>query len=281
MIKTKIIIATLLSVFLFGCGASSEDKSFNNELSAVKAGEYIESELEEMDAGSNTSEASISTTERYLIKKGQITFETNNLKETEQLLKQASKKYKGYISNENEYQENSRNTQTLTIRVPSKNFDSMLNFISIGVDHFDYKNIDVEDVSEEFLDIKARVKTKKELEKRYLALLNKANSIGDILEIERELNKIRSDIESIEGRIRYLSNQIGYSTLTITFYERVAGSSNYSSKFEEGFHNGWKGLIWFFILLTNVWPFILITIIVVGIIIYNVKKGKRKKSNLN
>lgn len=57
-----------------------------------------------------------------------------------------------------------------------------------GVDKFDHKNIEVKDVTEEFLDVKARLKTKKELEDRYIDLLKKANNIKEILEIETRLD---------------------------------------------------------------------------------------------
>ena len=73
--------------------------------------------------------------------------------------------------------------------------------------------IDSQDVTEEYIDITARLKTKKELEARYLELLKKANKVEEIVSIEKEIGNLRSDIESIEGRLRYINNAVAYSTL--------------------------------------------------------------------
>ena len=130
--------------------------------------------------------------------------------------------------------------------------------ISKKVEEFEQKEIETVDVTEEFVDIQARLETKKALEKRYLNLLDQAKKVSDILEIEKQAGELRADIEAIEGRLRYLNSQIAYATLTITFYEEVPTATGFAQQFENGFRNGWNGLVWFFVALVNVWPFILI-----------------------
>ena len=65
-------------------------------------------------------------------------------------------------------------------------------------------------------------KTKKEVEARYRELLTRATSVEEILKIEEQIGNIRTEIESAEGRLRYLSNQVQYSTLHVTFYEKYS-----------------------------------------------------------
>ena len=74
-------------------------------------------------------------------------------------------------------------------------------------------------MTEEFVDLKARLKAKKELEDRYLQLLEQAKNVKEMLEIERELSNIREEIEAKEGRLQYLQNKVTLSTIYINFYK--------------------------------------------------------------
>ena len=122
----------------------------------------------------------------------------------------------------------------------------------------DNRNIETSDVTEEFIDKEARIKTKKELENRYREILKQAKDVSDILSIEAQLNHVRSDIESMEGRLQYLKNQVAFSTLTLSFYEPVGAESALGAKTITAFANGWNMLVLFLIGLVNVWPFMLI-----------------------
>ena len=132
-------------------------------------------------------------------------------------------------------------------------------------------------MTEEFLDVDARLKTKKELEIRYLDILKKASTVKEILDVERELGQLRSDIESIEGRLKYLNNQVSLATLTITIYQQLSTETQFGKKLKKGFKNGFDNLIWFFVYLTNIWPFILIIILVLIFLHFRNKKIKPNK----
>jgi hypothetical protein len=214
--------------------------------------------------------------ERMLIKTGQIEFETEDREITRNRILELTKKNKGYISYENDHKTSSRLTTNLTIRIPTAVFDSFLAEATKGVDRFDRKQIDIQDVTEEFLDIEARLKTKKELEARYLELLQKATKVTEILEIEREIGSLRADIESIEGRKKYLQNQASYSTIDFEFYKIISEHTRFGNKVSRGFIKGWENLVWFFIYLINIWPFV---IIFIAIIIFWRRRRKNKKGN--
>ena len=94
------------------------------------------------------------------------------------------------------------------IRVPADRFDELLLIIEPLASKIESKNINTQDVTEEFIDVETRLKTKKELETRYLEILKQAKTVTDIISIESQIATVRSEIESMEGRINYLKNQV-------------------------------------------------------------------------
>lgn len=213
--------------------------------------------------------------ERKFIKNGQIAFETEDLTKTKEAVFKAIKKFDGYISSENEYKSSEEISTNIVIRVPADNFDKLIQEITLGVKRFDRKEIYVQDVTEEFLDVEARLRTKKELENKYLEILKKATTVTEILEVERQIGELRAEIESFEGRLKFLNNQVSFSTLTVRIYEPLSKQTEFGKKFKNGFKNGWDNLILFFVLLVNVWPFILI---ILGVLILLRIWRKRKRT---
>ncbi|MCC8174512.1 MAG: DUF4349 domain-containing protein, partial [Odoribacter sp.] len=150
------------------------------------------------------------------------------------------KTYKGYISNETTHKYYDRNEYNITIRVTAQNFDTLVNWISNRVGKLDSKNIRVMDVTETFIDLETRIKTKKELEERYKELLKQAKTVKEVLEIEQQIGYLRAEIESFEGRFKYLSDRISYSTLTLVFYEKIENQSGRDYSFGKEIVNAFK-----------------------------------------
>ena len=216
--------------------------------------------------------------ERKIIKQGEIRFETRNVKETESLISKSVSELDGYISNDNIFTNDDRITHRMVIRVPSDNFDKLLTKISESAEKLDSKSIDALDVTEEYIDVESRIKTKKELETRYKELLVKAKSVEEILSIEKEIGTLRTEIESIEGRLQYLKDRVSFSTLTVEFYQLTHSSFNFSSKFGQALVMGWKWLLAFIIGLIHFWPFILI---IGGVIFIALRLEKKRKKLKN
>lgn len=229
----------------------------------------------EMTAPSSSEQESTEIIDRKLIKEGQVEFETENLSLTRKTVFGAVKKYNAYVSSDQENRLPGRKSNTIVIRMPADKFDNLLSDATQGVERFESKEIKVDDVTEEFIDIQARLKTKKELEQRYSELLKDAKNVTEILEIEKQAGEIRAEIESIEGRLKYLQDRISSSTLTMTFYQSVPGETQFGQNFSNGFRNGWNNLILFFVMLINIWPFVLIIIgLIIGFRIYKKRKLK-------
>lgn len=150
-------------------------------------------------------------TERKLIKTGYLTIEVSDLAKSENAVEAWCKQFNGYIANTS----NSEQFSNFTVKVPSSQFDEAMKAIGeIGI----VKNhgISTQDVSEQFYDLQTRLSTKKVMKKNLEKYLSQAKDIKDLLQIETELNSVISDIESMEGRMKRLSNQIDYSTINIT-----------------------------------------------------------------
>lgn len=246
-------------ITLLGCERSEENAAL------AESGEFV--------LLSSNGEGEIETLGRKLIKDGRAKFETDNIEGTRATIFEVVDKLKGYISSDEEYKSTGRMSHTLEIRVPASNFDRLLTEATQGVEKFDSKEINVKDVTEEFLDIEARLKTKKELEARYLDLLKQAVNVIEILEIEKQIGLLRSEIESVEGRLKYLQSQVSYSTLTLSYYELIPSEKAFRQKFKNGFQKGWDNLIGFLVVLVNIWPFILISLgLIFGIRAYRKRK---------
>ena len=186
----------------------------------------------------------------------------------------------GYISGENEQNSTYSISNSMTIRVANKDFDAMVSNIAGVASHVNSKNIYMEDVTAQFVDITARLKTKKEVEKRYLDLLNKAVKVTDILEVEEHLRMIREEIEAKEGQLKLLNDQVAYSTINLNFSQ----SFEYTPQDEPGFFgrmghafgNGWKGFLSFLIGLVYVWPLWLILGLTAYFLVKFIKRKLKK-----
>jgi hypothetical protein len=285
----KLSKLTLLAAVLtcaVACGPSAKEMRAMDEAAALSGGGGMELNMTTADISAapvsaiETKREEVKITEQKLIKNGSISFETRNLKDTKAFLQKTVSAYKGYISNEQIQDYKINPTEIITVRVPNAGFDKLINDIGSQVGEFDSKQISIEDVTAEFIDIEARLKNKKQLEGKYQELLARANNMADILKIEKEISIIREDIESTEGRLRYLSNQVGFSTLTITYYEHKATAGfHFGGKMGDALADGGMGFLWFTIGLTRLWPLWFIAALVWYIIYKAVKRSRKRKLN--
>lgn len=213
--------------------------------------------------------------ERKLIKSGDISFETANVLDTKQYITTLVAESNGYISRDNVYDYNDRIQYHLSVRVPADQFDALLAKIEGNSGGLDSKNIYVQDVTEEFIDVQARIEIKKQLEARYKELLKDASQVGDILNIEKEMAKLRSEIEAIEGRIKYLNDNVAMGSLEVSFYQKNGFGHSFVSKVGEAIYDGWDSFLWFIIALAGLWPFMFIIAALV-ILVRRYKKRKKK-----
>jgi hypothetical protein len=114
-----------------------------------------------------------------------------------------------------------RKSGKLIAKVPVSKFQNVLEKLG-RVGKVKSKSVTGQDVTEEYFDLKARVKNLSQEEERILQILKKAEKIEDILSIERELTRVRGEIEKLTGRLRYLRSRTDFSTVEIQLYEPLS-----------------------------------------------------------
>ncbi|MNQ52014.1 hypothetical protein D3C85_660160 [compost metagenome] len=267
----RYIFCFLFVGLIFSNCAKNSEESVNNHVSAitmVKLPERAES----------ISGTDINIPQK-IIKNASLRFETDDLEKTFNQLQIAIKENKGSVQNDFQEKSHDKISRNITVRVPSQNFDSFLEAISRGVSYFDEKNISSQNVTEEFIDLNSRLNTKRKLEARYLEILQKANKISEILEIEKQISTIREEIEAKEGQLKYLESRVSESTVTIEFYKTIAQKEgikiSYGSKIWIAIKSGFFSLSDFLISIISVWPFIILFVVLAYFIR---KRFKRKKA---
>lgn len=278
MKSVKPIVLVCIMVGMWACrndSAKVADKSAIAGNITFNAEEKTAAATEEYQPPAKTVDE---LTERKLIKNGEISFETLSIAKTKAFLQQLISASNGYISNETIESYRTNPTEVLTIRIPGTHFDTLIRKIEQQIGEFDSKRISIDDVTADFVDIEARLKNKRQLEEKYRELLKRAGNMETILQIEAEISGIREDIESTEGRLRYLNSQVNYSTLTVTYYEeKPAAGFKFGEKMVNAVSNGGTGFLWFMISLVELWPLWIVGLALFFVIRNMIRRYKQKK----
>jgi hypothetical protein len=134
---------------------------------------------------------------------------------------------------------------TLEIKVPAQRFDELTGGLQ-PLGRVEFVNVTAEDVGEEFVDITARVANGRRLEDRLVDLLaTRTGRLQDVLAVERELARVREEIERHEGRLRYLRTRAAMSTLSVTLHEArpIVGDHPGYSVIGEAFRQAWRNFV--------------------------------------
>ena len=276
----KILISYLSFLVLPLMCSQGGSEDYATETMAVEAVEAAYEELPQQTDNSfvDNNEGNVPDNTK-IIKTANLRFATSDIDESYKLIQKHAKTYHAIIQNDNAGKDYYSIYRNVTLRIPKQHFDAFINDLSKGVAYFDRKEILARDVTEEFVDVEARLKAKQTLEKRYLELLDKANKVSEILEIERELANIREEIEAKQGRLQYLQSRVAMSTITIEMYtEKPQGTGttvSYGTKMWNAIKSGFNGLSSFFLGILHVWPFILI----LAVVLFFIRRKLRKKNS--
>lgn len=294
----KLITAFLFCILLASCMNKSFQEQANTALTeggnfatgtstqSDKSGEYSESEEETTkDISSNLPsgakhEESIIIPEK-IIKTASVGIEIEDYKTKIITIREIVKANNAYISTEDEKNYSNSIYNNIIVRVKSEDFEKLIDLLTNEALKVTYKNINSQDVTEEFVDIAARLKTKREVEKLYTEILKQAKTIREILDIEEELRQIREEIEAKEGRLKYLNSQVDLSTINLSITQHFI-----TDRYEPGFFgkigkalsNGWDGLLIFVIGLMYLWPLWLILGIGLYIMLRIIKRNRKRKN---
>ncbi|MCA1685116.1 MAG: DUF4349 domain-containing protein [Planctomycetia bacterium] len=157
---------------------------------------------------------------RKIIYNAQVTLVVESLNGFDAKLAALIKESDGYVSQTDQSsQANAHRRASWTIRVPVERFDGFL--AAVGrLGELQQSHIDSQDVTMEYHDLEARIANKQLEEKRLLKhLSDSTGKLEDILAVERELSRVRGEVEQMQGRTRYLGNLAAMSTVTLTVTE--------------------------------------------------------------
>lgn len=213
-----IMLSASAGLLLTGCaanqtgmnhgGMNQSRQAFAMEASPVRSAKMSHDALNNQNPNNQDSNDQA----RKLIKRSWLTLGVKDLAIAEQQAKDIVDQQSGYINNTSGSQGKSFN---LSIRVPQGQYAVTLSQLrEVGEVLNDNEN--VQDVTTEFIDNKARLENLYKLRDRIQLLLNRADRIDDILKIERELNRTQSEIDRLEGRMKYLNSQVDYATIEFT-----------------------------------------------------------------
>lgn len=183
---------------------------------------------------------------RMLIKTADLICEVENFDEARARVQNLAEQNGGYIiSSQTSVSDENRKSGHVSLRIPSDKFDETLAALKKLAKKTDNESINGNDVTEEFYDVSARLDNKRKAEQRFQEILRTANKTTEILEVERALMNVREEIERMEGRKRFLADQVALSTINVNLYEPrpllTGGRDSFWGKIKRGFENGLEG----------------------------------------
>jgi archaellum component FlaC len=213
--------------------------------------------------------------ERMIIYTGYISLETNDIDGTIAMIRSLADRYGGYVASSNKYMYDEEVRAEIVIRVPKDKFHAAIQEIE-SYGKVLNENVNSEDITQQYIDLKARLSNLQHQEKRLLEILELAKNVDEILAIEKELERVRGEIESLQGQINYLERNVEMSIISINLTKPKPSfkppSMNWGEVLETaltGLFTVLKGLI---ILAISTIP-----ITIIGIIGYHIYKERRKK----
>ena len=220
---------------------------------------------------------------RKLIKTADYRIQVEDVNKSSQGIEATVSKFGGFISGTNLTNTLYSISNNITIRVPADQFEALLDAVGKEALFVNYKRINATDVTEEYLDIETRLNAKKTVRDRYIEILrNKAKTVEEILQAEAAILDVTEEIEAKEGRLKYLKDRVGLSTINLEIYQEVEAQEqpivyrdHFGKKALRGLRNGWELIQSILIGLITIWPIV----ILVGVLIWQRRKifPRRKK----
>ena len=179
---------------------------------------------------------------RKVIETAQVTLETKDLPTTESRVRERLSARKGILNSANVTLDgNGRRTGNFTLRIPAGQLQDFVNELASLPDVIvRQRSISSQDVTEEVVDITARLENMQRHEKRLREILATANTVEEVLKVEKELATVRTQIESTTGKLKALSGKIEMSTLQLRISEvAVITETNFFGKLKAILRDSW------------------------------------------
>ena len=260
--------------------AASPAKTFNFALTQQKVS------LTEVDQAKATAEAF----DRKIVRNADITIEVASTTDAQQSVASIAESHGGFVvTSEAKQRENVDPAQRtvdikLVVRIPATSFGPTLDEIKKLAANIPEANMNGQDVTEEFIDLEARIKTQKALELQFLEIMKQARKVEDALEVQSQIADVRTDIEKLEGRKRFLENRSSLSTITVNIQTpkpmMVVSTTGFGRTLRDAVSESLEvasGLVVFFVRLVIVLiPVLVLVVLPSGLVFrYLMRRAKR------
>jgi uncharacterized protein DUF4349 len=256
-----IVIGLLQAVLLMACERSprvsdetmKRDASNPKAANAVALGAVGEGTVSRQEASAGAPPAdqwfrptAFDPASRLIVRTGQASIEVDSLESSMAELRRIVQRVGGFVADASvQSGRNQLRSATLELKVPASRFDELTEGLE-PLGRLQFVNVGAEDVSEEFVDLSARVANGRRLEDRLVELLRtRTGKLQDVLSVERELARVREEIERMEGRLRFLKTSAQLSTLSVNLYEPppIVASHPGRNVIVEAFKIAWRNFV--------------------------------------
>ena len=211
MVITAVLLVMCLLVPVACASAPSGEESAGGALPPVISPEDEETYKE---IGGDSA-LSIAEEERMIIRNGDMSLVVEDVVSARDETSQLVIRFNGYVVSSRIWGEEQDMKGYISIRVPDEKFDQVLAELRELAIRVTSESTDSQDVTEEYVDLQSRLKNAEATESQYLALLEKAADVEDILNIYDSLSRVRGEIEQIKGRMQYLERTSSMSLITV------------------------------------------------------------------
>lgn len=220
----------------------------------------------ESAAKDRVSDVAANLANRKMIKTADYRMQVKSVDESTERIQDIVTTFGGVVSNMNLSANTHSVNNEINLLVPNQNFEDLLKALSGEAVFVNHRKINSTDVTEEFVDLESRLKTKKEVRDRYIQILrNKASTITEVFEAEEKIRVLQEEIEAKEGRLKYLSEKVALSTIKLSIYESVKEAAepviyqaSLQNKFKKNFLSGGNVIVDLFLFLASIWPFLIL-----------------------
>ncbi len=215
---------------------------------------------------------------KKIIKNGSMKIQVGDLNKSRSKIEEQLQKLGAYVQDEEFNNSDDSDNLYLTIRVPHRNFDLLVHSFTDGIGSVLSKSIKSDDVTEEYTDVSIKLANKKLYLEKYRELLRRAASTKDMLEIQEKIRGLEEEIDVSEGRLRYIDDNVNYSTLELYLVREKARDTitsriGFGNRFADSIAQGWNTFVGFMLGLVALWPFFLL----IPVIIFIFRKWKSRK----
>ncbi len=163
--------------------------------------------------------------ERLVVRSGYMEVVVDDVHATAQAVGRMAGTMGGYVVSSSVYQEGGRTFGSVVMRVDADRFENTLTAIRALAVEVARETTSSTDVTEEYIDLAARKRNLDRTEKQLLELMERAGTVEELLDVQRELSRVRGDIEQLEARMRYLEETSAMSLIEVFLREAVLSVS--------------------------------------------------------